>query len=81
MGKVDYLDGQLKALVNFVAVLVKAHPAPDRVQQFFAEANQSEPDSPEDLSVSYAYLDGYNETNRRLKDLIKNAIEQRSTTG
>ncbi|MCK7474835.1 MAG: hypothetical protein MZV49_17725 [Rhodopseudomonas palustris] len=75
MGKVDYLDGQLKALVNFVAVLVKAHPAPDRVRQFFAEANRPSP-TPEDLPVSYACLDGYNETNRRLKDLIKNAIEQ-----
>jgi hypothetical protein len=81
MGKVDYLDGQLKAMVNFVAVLVKAHPAPDRVLQYFTEANQSEPDSPEDLSVSYAYLDGYNEVNRRLKELIKGAIEQRQTSG
>lgn len=80
MGKVDYLDGQLKALVNFIAVLVKSHPAPERVQQFFAEANQSEPDSPEDLSVSYPYLDGYNEVNRRLKELIEDAIKQRASS-
>jgi hypothetical protein len=77
MDKIDYLDGQLKALLNFVAVLIKAHPAPDVLQKHFAAATASEPDSPEDLSVSDAYLDGLTEVDRRLKGLIQQAVERR----
>lgn len=75
MDKIDYLDGQLKALLNFVGVLIKAHPAPKVLQQHFAAATQSEPDSPEDLSVSDAYLDGLTEVDRRIKELIAEAVK------
>ena len=78
MDKIDYLDGQLKALMNFVAVLIASHPAPDVLQSNFAESTRFEPDSPEDLSVSDAYLDGLTETDRRLKKLIAKAVELKS---
>jgi hypothetical protein len=77
MDKIDYLDGQLKALLNFVAALIKAHPAPDVLQKHFATSTASEPDSPEDLSVSDAYLDGLTEVDRRIKLLIQQAVERR----
>jgi hypothetical protein len=77
MDKIDYLDGQLKALLNFVAVLIKSHPTPEELRDRFAASTASEPDSPEDLSVSDAYLDGLTEVDRRIKELIRQAVERR----
>ena len=77
MDKIDYLDGQIKALLNFVAVLIKSHPSPELLKINFEAATKSEPDSPEDLSVSQAYLDGMTELDRRLATLIKDAVAQR----
>jgi hypothetical protein len=48
------------------------------LQSNFAEATRFAPDSPEDLSVSDAYLDGLTETDRRLKKLIAKAVEIKS---
>jgi hypothetical protein len=76
MDKIDYLNGQLKALLNFTEALIKSHPAPQQLKAQFEAETRDAPDSPEDISVSQAYLDGLTEVNQQLAALIRAAAKR-----
>jgi hypothetical protein len=76
MEKIDYLSGQFKALLNLTEVLIASHPAPGVLLTQFEASTRNPPDSPEDLSVSQAFLDGLTEVNQHYAQLIRRATER-----
>jgi hypothetical protein len=77
MDKIDFMNGQIKALVNFATVLIQSHPTPTALRHHFETVARSDPSSPEGLSISEAYVDGMADIDRQLAVALERVIAQR----
>lgn len=74
MDKLDFMNGQIKALLNFAQAVIKAHPTPDKLRHHFETIARADPNSPEGLSMSEAYVDGIADIDRRIAVALELAI-------
>jgi hypothetical protein len=74
MDKIDFMNGQIKALLNFATVLIQSHPSPTILRHHFETVARSDPNSPEGLSLSEAYVDGTADIDRQLAIALERAI-------
>ncbi|KPF92369.1 hypothetical protein NML43_02230 [Rhodopseudomonas palustris] len=74
MDKIDFMNGQIKALLNFANAVIKAHPAPDKLRHHFETIARADPNSPEGLSLSEAYVDGMHDIDRKIAVALEHAI-------
>jgi len=76
MDKIDFMNGQIRALLNFAAAVIKSHPSPETLRHHFETAARADPTSPEGLSISEAYVDGLAEIDRQLAVALELAVAQ-----
>lgn len=74
MDKLDFMNGQIKALLNFANAVIKAHPAPDKLRHHFETIARADPTSPEGLSLSEAYVDGMADIDKKIAIALEHAI-------
>ncbi|KIZ46989.1 MULTISPECIES: hypothetical protein [Rhodopseudomonas] len=74
MDKIDFMNGQIKGLMNFAAALIRSHPSPETLRHHFEKVARADPASPEGLSLSEAYVDGLADTDRQLAVALEQAI-------
>lgn len=74
MDKIDFLGGQIKALLNFTTAVIKSHPDPQALRHQFETIARGDPTSPEGLSLSEAYVDGMTDIDRQIAVALEHAI-------
>ena len=77
MDKVDFMNGQIKALLNFANALIKSHPSPTILRHHFETKARAAPNAPQGQSLSEAYIDGMADINRQLAVELEHAIARR----
>ncbi|ABE39033.1 hypothetical protein [Rhodopseudomonas pseudopalustris] len=77
MDKLDFMNGQVKALLNFANAVIKAHPAPEQLRHHFETIARANPTSPEGLSLSEAYVDGMTDIDRKIAVALEHVIASR----
>ncbi|NEW87868.1 MULTISPECIES: hypothetical protein [Rhodopseudomonas] len=77
MDKIDFMNGQIKALLNFANALIKSHPSPAILRHNFETKARAAPNAPQGLSLSEAYIDGMADINRQLAVALEHAIAAR----
>jgi tRNA U38,U39,U40 pseudouridine synthase TruA len=78
MDKIDFMNGQIKALMNFATAVIRSHPSPDILRHQFETIARAEPSSPEGLSLSEAYVDGVADIDRQIAIVLEHAIAKDS---
>jgi len=74
MDKIDFMNGQIKALLNFATAVIKAHPSPEILRHHFEQVARADPTSPEGLSISEAYVDGIADIDRQLAVALEQVV-------
>jgi hypothetical protein len=74
MDKIDFMNGQIKALVNFATAVIRSHPSPETLRHQFETIARAEPNSPEGLSLSEAYVDGIADIDRQIAIVLEHTI-------
>ena len=69
--RVDYLAGQLDALIGFARAMIKSHASRQQLEAAFRESEQMGLALSESTTVSEAYLDGQRETNETLSGFFQ----------
>ena len=73
--KVDFLGGQVKALMNFAAVLITTHPSPKLLKQDFEAAELVGQAMVEGQTVSDEFLQGMRDVNDQIVIALKTATQ------
>ena len=74
MDKIDFMNGQIKGLLNFAQAVIQSHPAPERLRHHFETIARADPNSPEGLSISEAYVDGMMDVNRKIAVALERVL-------
>jgi hypothetical protein len=74
MDKIDFMSGQIKALLNFATAVIRSHPSPAILRHQFEAIARAEPNSPEGLSLSEAYVDGIADIDRQIAIVLEHTI-------
>ncbi|NVN84547.1 MAG: hypothetical protein HXX15_00530 [Rhodopseudomonas sp.] len=75
MDKLDFMNGQIRALLNFATAVIKSYPSPEILQHHFEQVARTDPTSPEGLSISEAYVDGIADIDRQLAVALEQVIQ------
>ncbi|ABD90060.1 hypothetical protein [Rhodopseudomonas palustris] len=79
--KLEFIDGQLKALFNIVVLLINTHPDPAALKTDVVEDEVDEATLVDGQLPAEAFLDGMNDVNQKLMLAIDAAIARRSAAG
>jgi len=72
--RLDYLAGQVHALLGFASATIKSHPSPHFLRNAFLETEQRALAATESRLVSESFLAGQRETNESLALLLSTVI-------
>ncbi|MBB5049545.1 hypothetical protein HNR60_004325 [Rhodopseudomonas rhenobacensis] len=75
--KLEFIDGQLKALFNIVVQLINTHPDPAALKSDSVEEEVDEATLVDGQLPAEAFLDGMNDINQKLMLAIEAAIARR----
>jgi hypothetical protein len=78
MDKIDFMSGQIKALINFATAVIQSHPSPEILRHHFETIARADPTSPEGLSISEAHVDGIADIDRQIAIALEQAVGRRN---
>lgn len=76
--KLEFLAGQVHALIGFATALVTSHPNLDLLAGHLEKAGEINLARAESTPVADAYIEGVLDVKDRLKELVEIALEQRT---
>ena len=77
MDKIDFMNGQIRGLLNFATAVIQSHPTPALLRHNFETIARGNPNSPEGLSISEAFVHGIADVDQQLAVVLEHAIAKR----
>lgn len=76
--KIEFLGGQVHALIGFATAIIIADPTPARLQKYLDYVGEINLARAEGALVSESYVEGVLDVKDRLKRAVETALKQRA---